>query len=83
MTNTTHSRSALILFFDLCLGSQQVSFFHIKKTNSVTLVCEQTIPTERPPLMVKLVPTLADGRYRVVSAADPYGRILGFLDQSR
>jgi hypothetical protein len=30
------------------------------KTNSVGLVREQTIPTERPPLVGKLVPTFAD-----------------------
>jgi hypothetical protein len=34
-------------------------------------------------LSVKLVPTFADRRCRVVSTMDPYGRILSFLDQSR
>jgi hypothetical protein len=29
----------------------------------------------------KLVPTFADRGCRVVSATDPYGRILGFLDR--
>jgi hypothetical protein len=33
-------------------------------------------------LSAKVVPTFAD-RCRVVSAAGPYGRILGFLDRSR
>jgi hypothetical protein len=31
----------------------------------------------------KLVPTFADRACHVVSATDPYGRILGFLDQNR
>jgi hypothetical protein len=40
------------------------------------LVRERTIPIERPPLFsAKLVPTFADRIYRVVSAADPNGRI--------
>jgi hypothetical protein len=30
-----------------------------------------------------LVPTFTDGKRRVVSSTDPYGRNLGFLDQSR
>jgi hypothetical protein len=34
-------------------------------------------------LSAKLVPTFADGECRVVSATDPYCRILGFLDRSR
>jgi hypothetical protein len=33
-------------------------------------------------LSAKLVPTFADRECRVVSALDPYGHILGFLDQS-
>jgi hypothetical protein len=38
------------------------------KTNSVALVRERTIPTERPPLVVELL--RIEGR-RMVSAADP------------
>jgi hypothetical protein len=34
-------------------------------------------------LSAKLVPTSADRGCRVVSAADPNSRILGFLDRSR
>jgi hypothetical protein len=34
-------------------------------------------------LSAKLVPTFADRGCRVVSATDPYGRILGSLDRSR
>jgi hypothetical protein len=33
-------------------------------------------------LSTKLVPTFADRECRVVSATDPYGRILDFLDRS-
>jgi hypothetical protein len=43
---------------------------------------ERTIPTEGPPL-VREVPTFADRWCRVISATDPYGRNLGFLDRSR
>jgi hypothetical protein len=52
-----------------------------KKTNSVALVRERTIPT-RPSdrrLSAKLVPTFADRGCCIVSTTDPYGRILGFL----
>jgi hypothetical protein len=34
-------------------------------------------------MSAKLVTTLADRGCRVISATDPYGSILGFLDQSR
>jgi hypothetical protein len=42
-------------------------------------VREQTIPTERPPLVGEVI---ADKGYHVVSVMGPYGRILGFLDRS-
>jgi hypothetical protein len=38
-------------------------------------------PSDHP--SENLVPTFADRRSRVVCVTDPYGRILGFLDQSR
>jgi hypothetical protein len=41
---------------------------------------ELYLPSDRR-LSAKLVPTFADRRCRVVSATDPYGRIVGFLDQ--
>jgi hypothetical protein len=41
-------------------------------------VRERTIPTERPPLVGLWI-----GVCRVVSAADPNGRNIGFLDLSR
>jgi hypothetical protein len=53
----------------------------IQLTNSVVLVRERTIPIERPPLVGKVMPTFADRGCRVVSATDPYDRILGFLDR--
>jgi CBS-domain-containing membrane protein len=54
----------------------------IKKKNSMTSVHKRTMPTEQPPL-VSVVPTFADRGCHVVSVMNPYGRILGFLDQSR
>jgi hypothetical protein len=39
-------------------------------------------PTDRS-LSAKLVPTFSDRGCRVVSATDPHGRILGFLERSR
>jgi hypothetical protein len=41
------------------------------------------MPTERPPLLGEVVPTFADRGCCVVSATNPPGRILGFLDRSR
>jgi hypothetical protein len=41
------------------------------------------MPTELPPLLGEVVPTFADRGCCVVSATDPPGRILGFLDRSR
>jgi hypothetical protein len=46
----------------------------------VDLVGKQTIQTEWPPLVVRLVPTFADRGCRVVSATDLHGRNLGFPD---
>jgi hypothetical protein len=53
-----------------------------KQTNSVVSVLERTIPTERPCLSTKLVPTFVDRGCRVVSATDPYGRSLNFLGRT-
>jgi hypothetical protein len=44
---------------------------------------ERTIPTERLQLVGEVSAKFADRGCCVVSAADPYDRILGFLDQSR
>jgi hypothetical protein len=50
----------------------------IEYTNSVALVRERTVPTERPPLVGEVT---ADRECLVVSATDPYDRILDFLDR--
>jgi hypothetical protein len=42
----------------------------IFKLNSVALVRERTMPTERPPLVGEVVPTFADRECCVVSATD-------------
>jgi hypothetical protein len=44
------------------------------KLNSVALVRERTMPTERPPLVGEVVPTFADKGRRVVSSTDSHGR---------
>jgi hypothetical protein len=46
----------------------------------MALVRERTIPTERPSPVGEV--SADKGRCRVVSAADPYGRNLGFLDRT-
>jgi hypothetical protein len=46
-----------------------------KQTNSVALVRQRTMPTERPPLLGEVVPTFADRGCSVVSATNPPGRI--------
>jgi hypothetical protein len=45
-----------------------------KKLNSVALVREGTVPTERPLLVGEVVSTFADRGCRMVSAMDPHGR---------
>jgi hypothetical protein len=58
--------------------------FCIMFTYSVALVCEQTIPIERPPLVGEVSANfLRIEGWRVVGAADRFGRNLGFLDRSR
>jgi hypothetical protein len=42
------------------------------------LFCERTIPIERPMLVGEISVNSADRGCRVVSATDPYGRILDF-----
>jgi hypothetical protein len=49
--------------------------------NSEALVSEWTIPTERPQLVGEARANVC--WCRVVSATDPYGRILYFLNRSR
>jgi hypothetical protein len=63
-------------------GGSGTTVRHKKETNCVASVREWTVPTERTP-PGKLVSTFADRGYRVVSAKDLYGHILGFIDLSR
>jgi hypothetical protein len=51
--------------------------------NSIVLVRERTIPTERPPLVGEVIANFCGLGCNVVSVTDPYGRILSFLDKSR
>jgi hypothetical protein len=52
--------------------------------NSVALVRERTVPTGLPPLVGEVTASfLRIKKCCVVSATDPYGSILGFLDWSR
>jgi hypothetical protein len=52
--------------------------------NSMILVRERTIPTERTPLVGEVIANFfADRGCHVVSVTDPYDRILGSLDRSR
>jgi hypothetical protein len=52
------------------------------QTNSAAWVRDRTILTERPPRFGEVSANFADRGWHVVSVTDPYGRILGFLDQS-
>jgi hypothetical protein len=54
-----------------------------RKLNSVALVCERTLLPRDRRLPSNLVPTFADKGCRVISATDPQGRILAFLDRNR
>jgi hypothetical protein len=57
------------------------SHFTVPTLNTVALAREWTMPNERPPMSAKLVPAFKDRWCHVVSATDPYGRILGVLDR--
>jgi hypothetical protein len=52
-----------------------------KLTNSVALVRDRTIPTERPPTIGEVSVNFADGGCCLVSITHSYGRILSFLDR--
>jgi hypothetical protein len=49
----------------------------VPRVNSAALVREPTIPTEPPLLVVEV-----SANFCVVSATDPHGSILGFLDRT-
>jgi hypothetical protein len=55
----------------------------VQTKNSVALVRERTLPTERPPLVGEVTAKFSDRGCRMVSATKLYGRIFGFLDRSR
>jgi hypothetical protein len=54
-----------------------------QKQISVALVRKRTIPTKRAPLGSEVSAKFAQRGCRVVSATDPHGRILSFVDRSR
>jgi hypothetical protein len=59
---------------------------HVLNTNKQTPWSQSASELYRPSyrrLSAKLMPTFANRGCRVVSATDPHGRILGFLDRSR
>jgi hypothetical protein len=66
-----------------CSGRHSEPKLSTTKLNSVALVRKRTIPTERPPLVGEVSANFADRGCRIVSATDPHGRIIGFLDRSR
>jgi hypothetical protein len=53
------------------------------KLNSVALVREQTMPTERPPLVGEVVPTFGQEGVAWSGQRIPTVANLGFLDRSR
>jgi hypothetical protein len=55
---------------------------YVGSDNIITNNNELYSPSDRH-LSAKLVPNFAYRRFRVVSAADPNGRILAFIDRSR
>jgi hypothetical protein len=56
---------------------------HSNLDNSVVLVCERNISTERSPLVGQVSAKFYGWRVSRVSAKDLYGRILGFLNRNR
>jgi hypothetical protein len=79
----------------IILFTESLKQFRFYKDGGFTVTQKQTkqIPWPSPAselyrpsdrrLSAKLVPTFADRGCRVVSATDPQGRILDFLDRSR
>jgi hypothetical protein len=71
-----------ISFFAFDVAAEYISYIPLKNPRWPEFASELYRPSDRR-LLAKLVPTFADRGCRVVSATDPYGRILGFLDRSR
>jgi hypothetical protein len=79
-----HFQLASFIVFRLCQNFLSLlSAMNASKVNSVALVRERNMPIKRPPLVGEVVLTFADRGCLRVSATDPPGRILGFLDRSR
>jgi hypothetical protein len=57
-----------------CHNPEDHNLNHKLKLNSVALVRERTMPTERPPLVGEVVPTFADRGCCVVSVTDSHAR---------
>jgi hypothetical protein len=70
------------LIFEHCSNLFGTILHTLSKTPWPISASELYRPSDRR-LWAKLVPTFADRGCRVVSAADPYGSILDFLDRSR
>jgi CBS-domain-containing membrane protein len=66
---------------DICVYDNAYFHSQTKQTPWSESACELYRPSDRH-LSAKLVPNFADRGCHVVSVTDPYGRILGFLDQS-
>jgi hypothetical protein len=64
------------------IGNKVHYLSFVKKTPWPESASKLFPPSDRR-LSAKLVPTFADRGCHVVNMTDPYGRILGFLDQSR
>jgi hypothetical protein len=80
---TFHYLISILLSFTILFSSSislpmTVYLFGCPKTelrlNSVALVCERNMPTERPPLVREVVPTFGDRGCRVVIATDSHVR---------
>jgi hypothetical protein len=92
----SHSRQVVSLSVNIsfhifkreCNGSlprsQETSTRHYLERDDFIYICTQKLyrPNDRR-LSAKLVPTFADRGRHVVSATNPHGSILGFLDRSR
>jgi hypothetical protein len=87
-TRTTKNKTIIVPQVDLmqqdvgiAIKAERTKFTYVdvllpetKKLNSVALVRERTMPTERPPPVGEVVPTSADRGCCVVSATDSHGR---------
>jgi hypothetical protein len=68
-------------YISFCLAPH--FFYAMYFNNSLALVRERSISTDRPPLVGDVSTNFCGLVCHVVSVTNPYGRILGFLDRSR